>query len=735
MGSLLVVLLIAMVDAGAGVEQYEGAAKAVQKGKAGTAKGSGGDGPCPQPVLSQRAIVPAVESNQDQLNNVVKSGGAATHKNSAYDFKTIQAKGRHLFTTPFTEADGAGEGKRFANGEGPLGPREADFNSNLKLIQGKLNLPDSDFLKLLDIFQPPFSHIDSNQNVRFSILRLNGLDSQSCFECHNSIGSGHPEGDPIAEAFDRKPGTTGGPAGQASNAFINDTFPNPVMKFVRQPPHVFGTGYVIGLSEQITVDLIAQKIAAYKEAYDRATGKPLTPGGPAQPPVPGYEASKDLEIRDRENTLLMTFGTLRVRYIGDPAKAWDFDDLFDALTGDADTDLSAEFKEDDTGLEGVSRDLVVRPLQWKGIASNERNFVRSAMNFHFGLLPKELNPYYGKPQEQHDSDNDGVEDEVKEGEVSTLSIFTMSIRPPLRQLPSDSTLQAIVDRGEKLFKGEKVDDDTIVIGPANSCASCHVPELPLYDSKICVRDPRDDIGEALDKITTLVARQRSSRQLPIYKRLRAQIRQSKKDRPKALDLKEMKIEGQNPRARMEAVAQALKDALEPVGCPSSGYEFDLNMPVGSDFEALSFSYPRLPKETHDGAEVIRVPLFSDLKRHDMGEGLTDKFDQPTDVDAIKVARREFLTRPLWGVADTGPWLHDGRARTLRDAILMHASLGSEANPAIEQFKALGCDDQAAIVEFLLTLRLPVDCRYGPCFDHPADCHPDPAGSPGKADKK
>ena len=47
---------------------------------------------------------------------------------------------------------------------------------------------------------------------------------------------------------------------------------------------------------------------------------------------------------------------------------------------------------------------------------------------------------------------------------------------------------------------------------------------------------------------------------------------------------------------------------------------------------------------------------------------------------------------------------------------MHESLGSEANPVIETFKSLSCDDQAAIVEFLLSLRLPIDCRYQPCFD-------------------
>ena len=105
--------------------------------------------------------------------------------------------------------------------------------------------------------------------------------------------------------------------------------------------------------------------------------------------------------------------------MGNPASAPDQTTLLKQLIGDADTALP-DFIEDVSGVQGVSHDLVVRPLQWKGVASNERNFVRSAMSFHFGLLPRELNPNYLLPQENHDSDNDGVKDEVSEGNVSAL---------------------------------------------------------------------------------------------------------------------------------------------------------------------------------------------------------------------------------------------------------------------------------------------------------------------------
>ena len=114
-----------------------------------------------------------------------------------------------------------------------------------------------------------------------------------------------------------------------------------------------------------------------------------------------------------------------------------------------------------------------------------------------------------------------------------------------------------------------------------------------------------------------------------------------------------------------------------------------------------------------------MPLFTDFKRHKMGkllsEPLGEEFRQPTDVakpTLAGVAEDEFLTRPLWGVADTGPWLHDGRAQSLMEAIVLHDSPGSEASPIIAAFMALPAASQADVIEFLKTLRLPIDLRDG-----------------------
>ena len=65
--------------------------------------------------------------------------------------------------------------------------------------------------------------------------------------------------------------------------------------------------------------------------------------------------------------------------------------------------------------------------------------------------------------------------------------------------------------------------------------------------------------------------------------------------------------------------------------------------------------------------------------------------------------QEWKTPPLWGVADSAPYLHDGRAETLLDAIVLH---GGEAKECTERFLELPAGDRMAILEFLGCLRAP-----------------------------
>jgi CxxC motif-containing protein (DUF1111 family) len=85
--------------------------------------------------------------------------------------------------------------------------------------------------------------------------------------------------------------------------------------------------------------------------------------------------------------------------------------------------------------------------------------------------------------------------------------------------------------------------------------------------------------------------------------------------------------------------------------------------------------------------------YTDLLIHDMGPGLEDGVVQ------LLASGKEFRTQPLWGVRHHAPFLHDGRAATLDEAIRAH---GGEAQAIRDAYAALPQADRDAIVAFLET---------------------------------
>jgi CxxC motif-containing protein (DUF1111 family) len=103
-------------------------------------------------------------------------------------------------------------------------------------------------------------------------------------------------------------------------------------------------------------------------------------------------------------------------------------------------------------------------------------------------------------------------------------------------------------------------------------------------------------------------------------------------------------------------------------------------------------------------------IYSDLLLHRMGqdlEGGGSYGDPPIPLPDIPPESGptpgEWRTPPLWGVADSAPYLHDGRAATLEDAIRMHSGQGARA---AVRFKQLPEGEQAQLVVFLKTLQAP-----------------------------
>jgi hypothetical protein len=107
-------------------------------------------------------------------------------------------------------------------------------------------------------------------------------------------------------------------------------------------------------------------------------------------------------------------------------------------------------------------------------------------------------------------------------------------------------------------------------------------------------------------------------------------------------------------------------------------------------------------------------IFTDFKRHDLGPNFWERnFDGSF--------QHEFMTEPLWGVATTAPYGHDGRSINLREVILRH---GGEAQDASDAFAALPDERQRQLLEFLESLVL------FPPQDTASNLDP---GDPGDAD--
>jgi len=81
----------------------------------------------------------------------------------------------------------------------------------------------------------------------------------------------------------------------------------------------------------------------------------------------------------------------------------------------------------------------------------------------------------------------------------------------------------------------------------------------------------------------------------------------------------------------------------------------------------------------------------------MGTGLADGITQGA------AGPDEFRTAPLWGVGQRVFFLHDGRTSNIIQAVLDHASSGSEANQIIGSFEHLSAADQQDLINFLRSL--------------------------------
>jgi RNA polymerase sigma factor (sigma-70 family) len=99
-------------------------------------------------------------------------------------------------------------------------------------------------------------------------------------------------------------------------------------------------------------------------------------------------------------------------------------------------------------------------------------------------------------------------------------------------------------------------------------------------------------------------------------------------------------------------------------------------------------------------------IYSDLLLHDMGPSLSDSgsyygSEGPSSPGGPNP--QEWRTPPLWGYRDSGPYLHDGRANDVEEAVALH---GGQAHASTRRFFHLTAEDRFHIEAFLKSLVAP-----------------------------
>jgi hypothetical protein len=355
-----------------------------------------------------------------------------------------------------------------------------------------------------------------------------------------------------------------------------------------------------------------------------------------------------------------TAGGTRTVQLG--AKGIDFGALTATLVNASPCQLSYET----SGVRGVDFQpsvdnpaapiaLIVRPFQWKGSVAFLRDFNRGASHNELGMQAVEV------VGDNVDGDFDGVANEMTIGDQTALSIYLAGQPRPtsLLELQALGLLEPDLTGAQiaSILRGFAVFNE---IG----CATCHVPALPL-------------------------------------------------DRPIFTE------PSQNPAFR-DGDAFPAGQATAGLVDPANPVMFDLtkDQPDNIIHNRRGGIRARLGSFTRrDFRGRTIVELFGDLKRHVMGPNLAEPVNEivGTDVTPIPDDPRNhhtpetFLTENLWGVGSTAPYMHDGRATTLTEAILEHAASNddpvSEATASRAAFTRRSPEDQRALIAFLENLVL------------------------------
>ncbi len=344
-----------------------------------------------------------------------------------------------------------------------------------------------------------------------------------------------------------------------------------------------------------------------------------------------------------------------------------------------DKDIEAQFNaqkqhSEISGRPSTLDDGRIGRFGWRGNVASLLDFVDQACANEVGLETKR------KPQAR-DPMNRGYRNptiDIADKQIRAMKDFIAMLPAPTRRIPESSEERMKAQRGEAVFAS---------VG----CAVCHVPNLGpakgVYSDLLL-----HDMGKYLIDLNH--AKPYVIRRTPVrkYSFTRATTTQTT-----------------SPMGAYYGGTTSITRKVESSGTPTGGGR-RLNIRNRGPYEFTAPDYPsRLLSIVSLDTKVVSASERTTDFDNASGTGTEKVKERITREDYVRIHyeptnfNQEWRTPPLWGIADSAPYMHDGRADTLLESIVMH---DGESAGTRDRFLNLPLADRHALVAFLETLVAP-----------------------------
>ncbi len=499
------------------------------------------------------------------------------------------------------------------------------------------------------------------------------FNGQSCVACHNQGGVGG------GGAAERNAHTIGIEELQITGGIVNQDV-------VKTMLSTFHPGFI--LTDGTIINTLAMSHHGGSSAFAQGRGAFLDQlpaefsghGGPLDAPEVRNATSMPVMFHKQVGDYKMS---LRARLYQRNTSSLFGAGIIDKIS-DADIKLAAKMQQGHPEISGrpaTLRSARIGKFGWRGNVASLSEFTDQACANEVGLETRR------KPQAADPMvpgyRNSGVD--ISDEQIEAMRDFIAALPAPQRQEPSDSKTRLQAQRGEQVFAS---------VG----CAVCHLPNIgPAQDiySDILLHDmgyESMDLNHAEPYIVRITPTSRIS--VASSERVSGTAAMGGYYGPST----EIKVENNN-------VTSTSGDFSR------SGVNMRRFSRSPRDFRFTAATGPELEMQLFDLFSNDRV-YDNEFTAEQYGTVINATIQQRSLVRETTYLRvhyeptnfnQEWRTPPLWGVRDSAPYMHDGRAENLLESIAMH---GGEAAGTRDRFLQLPLSDRLAIISFLNTLAAP-----------------------------